>query len=72
MIQQKSSLSNLLKATIPYNPLNISPTVQTHLLDRACPLSMWATVHQLSAKKQSKKGRGKKNYRLLKSECNVR
>ena len=68
MIQQKSSLSNLLKATIPNNPLNISPTVQTHLLNRACPLSMWATVHQLSAKK----GRGKKNYRLLKSECNVR
>ena len=40
MIQQKSSLSNLLKATIPYNPLNISPTVQTHLLDRACPMDI--------------------------------
>ena len=60
MIQQKSSLSNLLKATIPYNPLNISPTVQTHLLDRACPLSMWETVHQLSAKNRVKKDEDRK------------
>ena len=60
MIQQKSSLSNLLKATIPNNPLNISPTVQTHLLDRACPLSVWATVHQLSAKNRVKKDEDRK------------
>ena len=66
MIQLKPSLSNLLKATIPYNPLNISPTVQTHLLDRACPLSMWATVHQSTAEKtELKRMRKEKNYRLF-------